>query len=483
MKKLLLSMIICCICIFLGGCNNMELLNIIQAEEDPNLYSNPSNVNNIGDPFVLKAKDGFYYMYCTSSNNGYYCWKSTDLVNWTDKKMVYIKTEESWATDCFWAPEVVEQDGTYYMYLTAKNRNGSLRISVATSSTPDGLFKDALDKPLFDDGYAAIDATVFTDDDGKKYLYYARDCSENIQNGIRKSEIYGVQLNDDMISVNGEPVLLTTPTQLWEKGSADTYWNEGPAMIKHNNTYYLTYSANFFASPTYSVGYATSDSPLGTFTKSKDNPILTAGTYKNISGPGHHSFTTGLDGSELFMVYHTHTFPGVGGGNRQVNIDRVIFTESGEMYVDGPTISYQPKPFSSTLLNVAKTSQVTVNGDPTALLTDGIFTIHKKNHPYDLVSELNENGQVEILIDLLDIRNISTILVYRGVDVENDFTSFDLIIDNKHKYEGCILPEDMEKRAAILSFSPTEARKIKLVLKPKENKDKISISEIIILGK
>jgi GH43 family beta-xylosidase len=482
MRKKCVLIILCIFCILLGGCNTMEHLIPLQKEENSNLYSNPSKVNNIGDPFVLRAKDGFYYMYCTSSSNGYYCWKSEDLVNWTDKKVVYMKTEESWATECFWAPEVFEQDGTYYMYLTAKNRNGSLRIGVATSSTPDGLFKDALDKPLFDDGYAAIDATVFTDDDGKKYLYYARDCSENFQNGIRKSEIYGVQLNDDMISVSGEPVLLTTPTQLWETGTSDTYWNEGPAVIKHNGTYYLTYSANFYASPAYSVGYATSDSPLGTYTKSSDNPILTAGTYKNISGPGHHSFTTGLDGKELFMVYHSHTFPGVGGGNRQVNIDRVMFTESGEMYVDGPTISSQPKPYTSSCFNVASTSKVTVNAVDTKLLTDGIFTIHKKNQSYDLVSNLNENGQVVILIDLLEKRKISDILVYRGVHDETDFSSFDLIIDDKYISEGCLLPDNSEQRAAILSFSKVEARKLKIILRPKNNQSEISLSEISVLG-
>jgi GH43 family beta-xylosidase len=459
----------------------MNRFEPLQTNDNNNLYSNPSKVNNIGDPFVLKASDGFYYMYCTSSENGYYCWKSADLVNWTDKKIAYIKTEHSWSVNCYWAPEVVEQNGVYYMYYTAKNKDDSLRIGVAVSSSPDGLFEEALDAPLFDFGYAAIDANVFIDDDNMKYLYFAKDCSENIVGEIRKSEIYGVRLNDDMLSIEGEPVQLTTPTQLWENGSTDTVWNEGPEMIKYNGTYYLTYSANYFASPTYSVGYATSDSPLGEFTKSKDNPILTAGTYENISGPGHHSFTYSPDGSELFMVYHTHTFPRVGGGNRQVNIDRVVFTENGEMYVNGPTISHQPIPSNSTLHNVALEAIINYKDETVPLLNDGIFTIHKKNKAYDWVREA-DNGNVVLNLTLGDKKHITSMLVYRGIDEENDFKSFDILINDHYILENIELSSDREQRAAMVDFKEIEAETIKITLYPKDGKNKISLSEIVVLG-
>ncbi len=45
-------------------------------------YSNPLPVNNIGDPFVLKASDGKYYCYATSASDGYKVWLSDDLANW-----------------------------------------------------------------------------------------------------------------------------------------------------------------------------------------------------------------------------------------------------------------------------------------------------------------------------------------------------------------------------------------------------------------
>ncbi|MDF2540369.1 MAG: hypothetical protein K0S47_87 [Herbinix sp.] len=468
---------------FLGGCSVKELVTLPYDNKGSNLYSNPSDVNNIGDPFVLKASDGFYYMYCTSSDIGYFCWKSADLVNWTDKKFAFKRNKDSWAMTCFWAPEVVEQNNVYYMYYTGKNKEGSLKIGVAISSSPDGPFEEALEGPLFDFGYAAIDANVFIDDDSTKYLYYSRDCSENIQDGIRKSEIYGVRLGDDMISVSGEPVHLTTPTQIWETGSSDIVWNEGPEMIKHEGSYYLTYSANFFASPSYSVGYAVSDAPLGTFTKSESNPILTSGSYENISGTGHHSFTTSPDGKELYMVYHSHTDPAAPSGNRQVNIDRVIFTDSGEMYVNGPTISFQPMPSDTSLTNIALHQEVkNTSGASVPLLTDGIFTIHKKNEDFDWVSELGDDGNVKVTIEWEEAKTISTILVYRGVDPSSDFTGYDVTIDDSYQIKDCSLAAELDQRAAIASFEPVTAKKLIFTLHPKTDAKKISLSEIMVLG-
>ena len=105
----------------------------------------------------------------------------------------------------------MEREGKYYMFYTAKNQQDSLRIGLAVSEKPGGPFLDVKNEPLFDFGYAAIDANVLIDADGKKYLYYSRDCSENVVDGLKKSEIYGVPLSDDLLSVQGEAVKLLTP--------------------------------------------------------------------------------------------------------------------------------------------------------------------------------------------------------------------------------------------------------------------------------
>jgi GH43 family beta-xylosidase len=301
-------------------------------------YQNPLPIKNIGDPFVLRTQDGTYYCYATSAADGFKAWRSSDLVNWQDIGYVYKRSDDSWGTSDFWAPEVVYYNNKYYMHYSARwGKNESLRIGVAVANDPGGPFTDAFKHPMFDFGYAAIDGHVFVDDDGGKYFYYSRDCSENVVDGRHESHLYVAELNDDLISFKGEPLLIARPEQEWEiRSGAEWRWNEGPFIVKHHSRYYLMYSANFYASRDYSVGYAVADHPLGTFNKAPHNPILVS-PNEQISGPGHNSVTTSPDGKDLFIVYHVHTDPQHPSGDRQVCIDRMGFREDGSMYVDGPT--------------------------------------------------------------------------------------------------------------------------------------------------
>ncbi len=454
-------------------------INLTPADETL-FYKNDLGITQIGDPFILKASDNMYYLYCTSAASGYYCWKSTDLVNWSGKKICYARKSNSWGVDSFWAPEVVEYNNKYYMYYTARNSDGSLRIGVALSDQPDGPFQDVKNEPLFDLGYAAIDANVLIDNDGSKYLFFSKDCSENEINGIRKSESYGVALSDDMLSIEGEPILLITPDQEWEMISVNPLWNEGPEVIVHNNTYYLSYSANFYADRSYSIGYATSSSPLGPYKKSENNPILTSGTSKTISGPGHHSFTVSPDGSEIWMAYHTHTDPKTGGGNRKLNIDRVLFTDDGELYMNGPTIGSQPIPSDGSYTNLAAEAGITIKGTTSSLLTDGIFTLHQKDSRYDCILPI-ENGTARVTLEFQKPVPITDILVYRGSADSLDFYSVKAIFDDSSITEECLLSENTDKRAAILSFPEQTATKVELLLTPRDANKEISLSEIMVL--
>ena len=83
-------------------------------------YTNPLDVK-FGDPYVLLASDGHYYMYGTGGvEDGFGCYRSDDLVNWEYLGAVYKgNTPDSWAESCFWAPEVYERDGKFYMFFSA----------------------------------------------------------------------------------------------------------------------------------------------------------------------------------------------------------------------------------------------------------------------------------------------------------------------------------------------------------------------------
>jgi len=308
-------------------------------------YQNPLPIKNIGDPFVLRASDGTYYCYATSASDGFKAWSSPDLVHWTDLGYVYKRKENSWGESDFWAPEVVLYQGKYFMHYSARwSKNQSLRIGVARADSPRGPFVDISNQPMFDFDYAAIDGHVFFDDDGRRYFYYSRDCSENVVDGRHESHLYVAELNDDLISFKDEPRLIAKPEQGWETNAGAVWrWNEGPFVLKYQGKYYLMYSANFYASRSYSVGYAIGESPTGPFYKAAHNPVLYSRDAK-ISGPGHNSVTTSPNGKELLIVYHVHTEPEHPSGDRQVCIDRMGFREDGTLYVEGPTDTPQNIP-------------------------------------------------------------------------------------------------------------------------------------------
>lgn len=476
------------LCYYIGY-GRKKVIDVKLRDNTENYYMNPSTINDIGDPFVMKASDGFYYLYATSAEDGFLCWKSANLVDWSEPVKVFTADADSWAEESFWAPEVVEFNGTYYMFYTAKGGGYSLRIGVATSDSPAGPFVDALGKPLFDLGYAAIDANVFVDEDGQKYLYFSRDCSENKVDGVMTSQIYGVRLSDDLLSIEGEPVLLLTPEQDWELRSESPLWNEGPEMIKHDGTYYLTYSGNCYADREYSVGYAASQEPLGGFVKYENNPVLTAGKNRQVSGTGHAGFAWSPDGTELFMIYHDHVVPDQGGNFRQMAMDRVVFEEDGTLTVNGPTLYFQPIPAGIGRTNLADSMQITLGegtsaqeGSGTKLLNDGVFAVTEADDRKSLILSVNSEGRVEFTMSPDAAKRLSSIVVYCGNDADLDFGSVEIMLDDDLRIADATLPTMAEDRSLRLNFDEVLVEKISFSFVPKEGKTNISLSEIMIFG-
>lgn len=342
----------------------------------PTHYSNPLDVS-FGDPFVLRASDGWFYMYGTSEGlNGFRVCSSPDLVEWTDEGQAYHGAgPDSWNVDCFWAPEVYERNGKYYMFFSANRKENPqndlevFRIGVAVAESPTGPFRDMYDRPVFNPGYPIIDANVFWDNDGRVYLYYSRCCykhaveselsqwarEKGMFDEIEESWVYGVEMKPDFSGVIGEPVVLLTPPATmtdpqteWESrsvtsGEVNRRWTEGSYVLEKDGIYYMMYSANFYGGQYYAVGYATSNSPLGPFTKSPDNPVLEKNTDKggDVTGTGHNMVLT-LPGGDMYCVYHGRTT--ATGDRRMVFLDRMEITSGRKLVVHGPTTTMQPMP-------------------------------------------------------------------------------------------------------------------------------------------
>ncbi|MBQ8383345.1 MAG: glycoside hydrolase family 43 protein [Clostridia bacterium] len=511
----------------------LTFTNPVKSSETSNLFYNNDAFNEgplAGDPFLFYHEEtGTFYLYGTTrkySNPGkieetFEYYTSTDLVNWKNGGVCFQPARGDWCTSRLWAPEVFEIDGKYYMYYTAATGDGGvLHGSVAVADSPAGPFTNEVapgvdgSKPIFDFGsnFPTIDGSLFIDDDGSMYYYFARDqigdnSSSGGTNSTRRSTIWGIELeNPYTIQAGAKPVKLTEVgrstvdetgafTQKWEVQDANAMWNEGPYMLKYNGVYYLTYSANYFGSQYYSIGYAISTDPLSGFTKLPDGEAQIMGispdsedNWDYFIGTGHAMFLS--IGEEDYIVYHT-LMPNTDVW-RHFTIDSVGYREDGTLYVNGPTVTAQKVPDAvSELTNVAGKATVSsdnVKEDTLQYLTDGITGAGKAYSD----AEAKTNGGVSSLTFTFDAPvELSSIVVYNSADYEQIFTSVARIeIDGLYVIDDVkVLSDSYNKRskqvysgsAAILELS--HQTKVQTITITFNDSDTVGISEVQILAK
>lgn len=436
----------------LAGCGGKRIaLKELPAQY---VYRNEKQITGIGDPYLF-TYDGKYYCTATQTGSFFLLYVSEDLSRW--EKVGYILgtgRTEGWARGSLWQPQiVVGNDGEFYLYYCGINESGSLRIGVAVADNVAGPYVDAHNAPLFDLGYANIDPNLYIDDDGRMYLYYSRDCSENVVNGHHVSQIYVVEMADyTHVKEGAKHILCITPEQTWElQGGAEYQWNEGPDMLKRDGVYYLFYSGGFYGDKSYAMGYATSDSPTGPFTKYAGNPIMAS--TGAVSGPGNNSFFYTLDGKELFNCYHSHTVPAIGGGDRKVNIDRCGWREDGTFYMNGPSTTPQPAPSGeSGLLPVIGdfkvTASSTAKGRPEAIL-DGEYAAAPGGAEREWCAVDGEKA--EITVDFGGKKDVNCLFLYRAYEDAATPAEIRVIFSDGSVVEHVIFSDDSAE-ATILHF-------------------------------
>ncbi len=330
-------------------------------------FINP--VANGADPFVFKDTDGTYYLYATNSNDyGFRTYSSKNLVEWNAEGYCLVE-EDVWVDTAidggnlydFWAPEVTEYNGKYYMVFSFKSDVGKRnRLNIMVADSPKGPFKSTGKGYLFP-FHSVLDAHFFHDDDGKTYLYFAGTGAVrlNDQYTTGGSHIWGAEIDMDTLTVKEETAkLLVSWDPKYEKSSACV---EGPAMLKHDGKYYLTFSSGAWTATDYSVCYATSDSPLGTYVRDGKGEVLACtdqdySDNKNphLYGTAHHSFVEAPNGKDTIIVYHCHRNNGISFGTNENNasprsacLDLVWF-EDGKLFAGSkenpgvPTAVAQP---------------------------------------------------------------------------------------------------------------------------------------------
>jgi arabinan endo-1,5-alpha-L-arabinosidase len=106
-------------------------------------------------------------------------------------------------------------------------------------------------------------------------------------------------------SLVGEDRIVLTNDLDWEG-----HLIEGPFVTRQNGRYWLFYAGNDFATPSYGIGVAVADHPLGPYAKQGDALLRSTREW---TAPGHASVAPGLTGAPQLFFHAFH--PGTGGYN------------------------------------------------------------------------------------------------------------------------------------------------------------------------
>jgi beta-xylosidase len=287
----------------------------------------PVDLRDFPDPFVLNV-NGAYYAFATNAGpTNVQVMSSTDLLDWNTLPDA-LPNLPAWAARGFtWAPSVLARPATYVLYYTVREPNaGRQAISLAQSSEPQGPYVDTSTAPLIYQRSlgGSIDPSPFVDADGNAYLLWKADA-----NAIRqRSSLWLQPLAAEGLSLNGSPTRVLDFDATWEDPLV-----EAPSLVLANGTYYLFYSANWWDSERYAIGYATASNVIGPYTKVTTTEPWFA-SDANVAGPGGQDWFTDESG-QLRMAYHGWQ-PGQVGypdGARSLRLASVSF-------VDGTPISF-----------------------------------------------------------------------------------------------------------------------------------------------
>ena len=520
--------------------NDWELCGAVSDGFGVRIESDEWIIQHVWAPEVVyNEKDGKYYMYF----NAFAPFKS-DEEPWFN-----VQSDNMY--DRFYGAVLMADDPVgpfrlatserYYGDATKANLNGQ----VITGRTPQ---INVTAQFGLDYVFSVIDFSPFFDENGDFYLYFVR----HMSTGHDHNCMWGVKMKD-MITPDYDTLTMLAACNYesveYVGGAArydeDAYvktgyfgtdsgterdetkdaglWgdegaiNEGPHMYYADGRYYLIYSPQGFASPTYDTKQAIGDSPLGPFKKLPWYPSVIMGkndTNDYMTGTGHCAFVE--MGGELFCIYWVHADPFSGetsaSDGRIYGFDRVYLVEDAVygklLYGNGPTKSVQPKPYGVTgRKNVAPEATVSATNaynDTLHYLNDGLFVTHQ----YYSEREFTSKGKTTITFKFDVPKKINAVLVYNSFDYDYAFSGLEGIsfkLSEKPSWynlseyvDECFIENipfikdyyDAENKfmrqggASVVSFDDITVSEVKIVVSSKisdANKE-IKISDVVILG-
>ena len=289
------------------------------------------------DPALVAGEDGDdWYVYSTGdvqkgfgapqirrSQDGGRTWEYVGTVWDKPADVAWVYDEVSGLTN-FWAPEVIEHEGTWYLYYSASTfGSNTSAIGLMTSPTLD---VDAPDYGWTDQGlvirstagqtpYNAIDPGVITDEDGTPWMAFG-----SFWGGIQLVELEWP---------SGKPAAGAEPVTIATRNNA-TNAIEAPYLVHRDGYYYLFVSRDSCCQgteSTYWMAVGRSEGVAGPYVDSTgkdmryDGGDLVLMTDGAMIGPGGQSYSNG------YLAFHY--YDGDDGGAFRLGIRQLHWAEEG----------------------------------------------------------------------------------------------------------------------------------------------------------
>ena len=298
----------CWIMAGVAACHTSQALQNTYDNVPPK-KNRPAIDANFPDPTVVRAPDGYYYVYATNTEIAgellhIQVAKSEDLVGWEIVGDA-LPDPPAWADRDFWAPHVLYDSlsQTFYLYYSGESVDPALGkcMGVATSKNPQGPFVDKGEPLLCGETFVEIDPMAFDDPvSGRKYLYW----------GSGHQPIRVQELAEDRLDFKegSEPLAILDTIG---NDDPDNYQRlvEGPWVVHREGYYYLFYSGDNCCGDNahYALMVARSKSPTGPFetlaesTGAANSVIMES--YGQWIAIGHNSFFQDPSGQD-WVAYH-----------------------------------------------------------------------------------------------------------------------------------------------------------------------------------
>ena len=266
----------------------------------------------IRDPFIVVEKEEYrYYLFGSTdkevwgAGHSFEAYYSADLKNWNGPYTAFLPDKEFWSNFNFWAPEVHEYRGKYYMFASFKMPEVCRGSQILVSDTILGPYRPLTQKPITPRDWECLDATLYIDKNGKPYMVF---CREWVQ--VCDGEIYYMALSDDLKKPISEPkrmfkasdALWSAPFESELHPGKGCYVTDGPFFYRGcTGDLYMLWSTNGYEG--YTIGVAKSDNGeiTGCFVQ-EENPLFG-------KDGGHGMLFETLDGRLMLTIHSPNQTP------------------------------------------------------------------------------------------------------------------------------------------------------------------------------